>query len=214
MFSLDQYRAAKERAALIDRSAQGKISVTGSDRASFLHALLTNDIARLRPGTGTYSAYLTPQGRMISDMRVVENGTEILLDVEPTVSEPLADRLDKLVFSEDVQVRNVTAAFAEFGVHGPLAPYVLETALGTPAARLHSLGQYDNVAAPGSGITIVRDDAFGVMGFDVYAPNEEDARVFAALTGAGAVPITAETAEALRIEAGRPRFAADMDADT
>ena len=74
MFSLDQYTAAHERAALVDRSAQGKLALTGADRASFLHALLTNDIARLTAGAGTYAAYLTPQGRMISDMRVVETG--------------------------------------------------------------------------------------------------------------------------------------------
>ena len=53
MFSLDQYTAAKERAAIVDRSAQGKIALAGADRASFLHALLTNDIARLTPGTGS-----------------------------------------------------------------------------------------------------------------------------------------------------------------
>src|SRR6266576_4210402 len=110
MFSLDQYAAAKEGVALIDRSSQGKIALTGADRASFLHALLTNDIARLTPGTGTYAAYLTPQGRMISDMRVVETGPEMLLDVEPSVGDSLAERLDKLIFSEDVQVTNVSRA--------------------------------------------------------------------------------------------------------
>src|SRR5437016_11681565 len=104
MFLLDQYTAAHNAAILIDRAAQGKISLTGADRRSFLHALLTNDIARLTPGTGCYSAYLTPQGRMISDMRVVDTGDEMLLDVEGPVARPLAERLDKLIFSEDVRI--------------------------------------------------------------------------------------------------------------
>jgi aminomethyltransferase len=56
MFSLDEYNAAREGAALLDRSTAGKISLTGADRASFLHALLTNDIAGLTPGAGTYAA--------------------------------------------------------------------------------------------------------------------------------------------------------------
>ena len=147
MFSLDQYTAAHERAVLIDRSTQGKIALTGADRASFLHALLTNDIARLAAGTGTYAAYLTPQGRMISDMRVVESGPEMLIDVEPPVGDALAERLDKLIFSEDVQVKNVTGELAEIGVHGPLSAKTLESALGVPAARLESLAEYDNVRA-------------------------------------------------------------------
>src|SRR5437868_1239132 len=101
--SSDQYTAAREGAAFIDRSNRGKIALTGADRAAFLHALLTNDIARLTPGTGAYSAYLTPQGRMISDLRVEETGPEMLLDVEPSVGDALAQRLDSLIFSEDVQ---------------------------------------------------------------------------------------------------------------
>src|SRR5204863_6844637 len=40
------------------------------------------------------------------------------------------------------------------------------------------------------------------------------ARLRDALMNAGAIPVNEETAEALRIEAGRPRFAVDMDTDT
>ena len=82
MFSLDQYHAAHHSAVLVDRSSQGTIALTGIDRASFLHALLTNDIAGLPMGQGVYAAYLTPQGRMISDMRVIETGNRMLLNVE------------------------------------------------------------------------------------------------------------------------------------
>src|SRR5213078_2328140 len=104
--------------------------VTGADRASFLHALLTNDIARLTPGTGCYSAYLTPQGRMVSDMRVIETGDQILLGVEGPVAASLAERLDKLIFSEEVQVKDVTGELAELGVNGPAAAAALERITG------------------------------------------------------------------------------------
>jgi folate-binding protein YgfZ len=214
MFSADQYTAVRERAALIDRSSRGKISLTGSDRAGFLHALLTNDIARLTPGTGTYAAYLTPQGRMISDMRVVEAGEELLLDVESSVVHSLAERLNKLIFSEDVQVKDVTLDFGQIGLHGPLASNVLEAATGIPAARLQSLSPYDNVRPPRSAVTIIRDDFFGVMGFDVYVPAAQSEGFARSLEQAGAISISEETAEVLRIEAGRPRFGIDMDTET
>jgi tRNA-modifying protein YgfZ len=214
MFSLEQYKAAREGAAIIDRSARGRISLTGADRASFLHSLLTNDIARLTPGTGTYAAYLTPQGRMISDMRVVECGNEILLDVEPSVGDSLSQRLDALIFSEDVQVRNVTRELAEVGVHGPRAAALLEGAMGIPAARLQALSEYDNVRAPGSPVTVIRDESLGVIGFDVCLPAADAARLLESLARAGAVALHEEAAETLRIEAGRPKFGVDMDTDT
>jgi tRNA-modifying protein YgfZ len=219
MFSLDKYAAAHHGAILIDRSAQGKILVTGADRAAFLHALLTNDIARLTPGTGCYAAYLTPQGRMISDMRVIETGDRMLLGVEGMVVASLTDRLDKLIFSEDVQVRNVTAELAELAVHGPAAAAVLERITGVPADRLQSMADYDNITAqliqaPRPELTIVRDDSLGMPGFATYASPDGAAHVAAGLQEAGAIDCDEATAEVLRIEAGRPRFGVDMDTET
>ena len=49
--------------------------LTGADRRAYLQGLLTNDIEALTPGTGCYAALLTAQGRMMTDMRVIELGT-------------------------------------------------------------------------------------------------------------------------------------------
>jgi folate-binding protein YgfZ len=210
MSSLDQYQAARTSAVVIDRSARGKIALTGGDRISFLHALFTNDIAQLKKGTGVYSAYLTPQGRMISDMRVVETGDALVLDVEESVAAPLAQRLDKLIFTEDVQVKNVTNDFALFGVHGPTAAQVIESATAVPVSSLAH--QYDNLRQ--AELTIVRDDAFGVSGFDMYVDRSGAASLREQLLAAGAMAADDATAEVLRIEAGRPKFGADMDTET
>jgi folate-binding protein YgfZ len=212
MFSLDQYTAAHTGSIIVDRSGQGKVVITGTDRLSFLHALLTNDIARLAKGTGTYSAYLTPQGRMISDMRVIETGDRIVLDVEGAVAAPLAERFDKLIFAEDVQVQNVSDELAEIGVHGPSAADVVERATGISVARLEN--QYDNIGSLAGPITLVRDDSLGLRGFDLYVPRQGANHLRAKLADAGAMEASPETAELLRIEAGRPRFGIDMDTET
>lgn len=218
MFSLDQYTSAHSGSIIVDRSAQGKVAITGADRLSFLHALLTNDVARLTKGTGTYSAYLTPQGRMISDMRVIETGDRVLLDVEGAVAVPLAERFEKLIFSEDVQVQNLSDELAEIGVHGPSAADAVERATGINAARLEN--QHDNISATGWGpalagpITLVRDDSLGLTGFDLYIARADADQVRAKLVDAGAMEASKETAELLRIEAGRPRFGIDMDTET
>ena len=209
MFSVDQYNAARNSAALIERSSQGTVALTGADRASFLHALLTNDIAALKQGQGVYAAYLTPQGRMISDMRVIETGSRLLLSVDRDVAAPLAERFDKLIFSEDVQARNAVD-IAVLSVHGPSAARMIQHATGLSVADL--LGQYDNITV--DSLTVVRDDALGVPGFDVYVPAVDRDAIRTKLSEAGAVEASEETAETLRIEAGRPRFGIDMSTDT
>ena len=186
----------------------------GSDRASFLHGLLTNDVAKLTPGTGTYAAYLTPQGRMISDMRVVETGDSILLDVEASVVGTLARKLDSLVFSEDVIIEDISASIAAIGIHGDLAAALLAQVAGTPADALQR--QFDNRQASivGCSILIIRDDYLGLTGFDIYVNAGQARQVRDALLQGGATEVDEATVEALRIEAGRPRFGVDMDAET
>ena len=215
----DQYDAAHRSAILRDGSSTGAVVITGADRRSFLHALLTNDISALAQGSGTYAAYLTPQGRMITDMRVVETGDQILLAVEPSIASALAQRLDQLVFSEDVQVEDRSGELDVIGVHGPAAAAVIESALQVPVAELTR--NYANVSAEvdvGSEtrarVTAVRDDGFGVPGFDVYVPARAAGRIRGNLVESGATPAGEETFESLRLEAGRPRFGIDMTDDT
>ena len=119
MFSLEQYRALREGAGLVNRSDRGRIRLTGKDRRDYLQGLLTNDIAALSAGSGCYACLLTAQGRMIADMYVVETGEAILMDLEADVCGTVAAHLEQFVFSEDVEVADVSASVAQLGVFGP-----------------------------------------------------------------------------------------------
>src|SRR5512143_3723531 len=76
----EEYDALRRGAGFVVRSDRGRIAAVGADRLTYLHAMLTNDVASLRPGAGCYAAYLTPQGRLIADMVVLELGDLTLLD--------------------------------------------------------------------------------------------------------------------------------------
>jgi folate-binding protein YgfZ len=63
-------------------------------------------------------------------------------------------------------------------------------------------------------LTIVRDDSFGVSGFDMYVDRAGAASLREKLLAAGAMTASDATVEVLRVEAGRPKFGADMNTDT
>lgn len=223
MVSADQYQVVRERAALVDRTARGRIVVAGSDRAKYLHAMLTNDIVALKPGTGCYAAYLTPHGRMIADVCVYELGDVCLLDVHPSVKDAVLEQLDRFVFSEDVRLGDVTEAFDCLGVYGPMAARVLAGALGAsdsgtapPAAELGALAPFQNRRAPfdGEPAIIVAAGRSGAAGFEVYIERGRAGDLNQALKRAGAELVDGETMEVVRIEAGIPAFPADMDHET
>ncbi len=122
----------------------------------------------------------------------------------------LAARLDTLIFSEDVQVKDVTEDLAVIGVHGPSAAAMVQRATGLPVAALSN--QFDNVS--NGALTIVRDDALSLVGFEIYVGSSDAAALRAGLAAAGAVELNSDTHETLRIEAGRPRFGTDMTTET
>ena len=213
MFSARVYQAARERSALIDRSDRARLVVSGADRASYLQGLLTNDIVALKPGEGCYAAYLTPQGRMIADMCVYELGDVILLALPRAVKDTVLVKLDQFVFSEDVQIGDVTDTFFITAVVGPDAERILNRVLGDPVASLAEHGNR-RVLFDGHPAIVTRVTDLGEAGYDVYVEQAQAMTLREALATAGVVEADLDTADAIRIEAGIPKFGCDMDEET
>jgi folate-binding protein YgfZ len=208
MTSPDDYTAIHAGAAIGAIAARGQIAVAGPDRGAFLHGLLTNDTASLTPGTGCYAAWLTPQGRMLCDLHVLESGDMILLDVPAAETQHVADRLEQFHFSEDVQIATL-ASLRPVWIHGPAAP-------GMFGADVGEWMQYQNARVEFAGVSVViaRIDQLAVPGVVIYVDAQQEDEVTAALASRGALHATPATLEAARIEAGYPVFGLDMTADT
>lgn len=194
-------------------SRTGRILLTGADRRSYLQGLLTNDIEALHPGTGCYAAMLTAQGRMMTDMRVLELGDSVLLDLPGHVTSAIRDHLDRFVFTEDVTVEDVTAIRGAVGVYGPKALDVL-VAAGTGGGAPAQLFASTHVRIGGVDAILVRADAPGIPGFDIIAKASDLPAIEQALVAAGAERATPADVEVVRIESGRPLFGADIDTST
>jgi aminomethyltransferase len=95
------YRALVESAAWLDLPQRGKLAVRGPDRTRLVHALTTNDIRSLRPGTGCYSFLLNAQGRVIADANVFCLPGQILLDTEPEAGSAVLTQLEQFTIADD-----------------------------------------------------------------------------------------------------------------
>ena len=222
MEAVGGYLAARGSAAVFDRSHRGKVAVAGSDRRTYLHAMLTNDIASLAPGSGCYAAYLTPRGRMIADMRVLEMGDLALLDLDPATTVAVLQGLDQFVFSEDVRLGDVSEAFGKLTVAGPLAARVVSGVVSGSGRQsvtesdLTGWQEYRNARASfrDQMVLVAASQETGESGFDLYVERPHVEALTAALVAAGAMAASHADWEVLRVEAGRPAFGIDMDADT
>ena len=99
---------------LTDRAV---ISLSGPEARDFLQNLVSNDVEKLTPGHGLYSALLSPQGKIGFDFLVVEGDGAILLDVAADGRDALLKKLKLYRLRSRVEV----AARDDHGVYAALS---------------------------------------------------------------------------------------------
>src|SRR5215218_1953891 len=197
-----EYRALTEGCGLVDRAGRGRLALTGADRRTFLHGQVTNDIEALQPGRGLYAALLTHKGKMLTDLRVLDLGDELLLSCERAGLQELFNMIRRYKLGSDVEVHKRTLEMGELSLIGPQARQVTGAeALGPE--------EHDNVPAELAGrpVVLVATD----LGVDVFCDAAATEDVRTALLTAGAAEVTEAAAELVRVESGRPRYGADLD---
>jgi folate-binding protein YgfZ len=207
-----QYRIIATGAGRTVRSGVGRLRFDGKDALSFLQALVSNDVAALAPGQGVYATYLTPQGRMISDLRVYHRGSHLLAAVPAAIAGRLLSTFDAVIFAEDVSVTDVSAGTAQIAVVGGQAASIIARACSIDEGALRALAPLAQLdMADGF---VARTDDPGPPAFELFVQASALDRVGAELGRAGAEPISPEVMEAIRIESGRPAFGMDMTEET
>ena len=204
-----EYRAARAGAALFDRSALGKVRVTGRDRLAFLQGMLTNDVAGLQPGRGVPAAFLDAHGKVTVLLVVYATVDQVLIELPAGLTEKTLQTIDRYLISEKAYFEAVDDAFAILSVQGPTARGVLEGLTGVTL----DLPPYAHteVSIAGGPVRVINRSESPGPGFHCWVPAEHVAAVRSALAGAGAAPAGDETLEVLRIEAGQPWYPRDVD---
>jgi folate-binding protein YgfZ len=199
-----QYRQLREECGLLDNSARGKLIVSGGEAADYLQGQLTNDIEALSPGEGQYAALLDRKGHMQADMRVLlTSPEEIWIDTESEALEPARRHLEMYKIGREVTVVDLTSERAILSLIGPRSVEIAGTAV-LPEFAVET-ASIDGIACQAVGTA---------TGIDLIAKSADAERLRDALAVAGAVEVGPEAAEMVRIEAGTPRFGAEMSAET
>jgi tRNA-modifying protein YgfZ len=192
------YDRLREAAGLVDRSYRGKLRLTGAEAAEYLQGQVTNDVEGLAPGEGCYAALLSHKGKMVADMRVLRGADFLWLDTEPASLPVMLRNAQMFGIGRDVHAQDVTGDYAILSVIGPAARDVLDAA---PPEAEHAWveGEHGMYVATDAGVDVITCAAADADG------------VRAAL---GVESVSADAAECLRIESGRPRLGIDIGSET
>jgi len=118
---------------------RGIIEIAGEEAGKFLHNLVTNDVASLKPGEARFAALLTPQGKILFDFLVFVTGDGgYLLDCPLALAADLqkrlniyklrskltvtnrSDELEAIAFPDESQAPKVEAVAIAADPRGPL----------------------------------------------------------------------------------------------
>ncbi len=211
-----EYAALTESAGIFDLSFRGRLCLTGADNVRFLHGQVTNNVKALKMGQGCYAAVVNAKGKLEGDLNVYRMPAPLWLDFEPGLSEVIIKRFDKFIIADDVQVVEVSRHYGLLSVQGICAEQLI-TRLGLVAEIPSAAMSFTTLEVPGLGECHLMNMArTGSSGFDWFVPASSlKPAMEKLLTAAKAVNGRLcgwQAMEFARIEAGIPRFGADMDA--
>jgi folate-binding protein YgfZ len=162
-----EQRSLADGKGFVDLSHRGVVTVSGEERLSWLHLLLTQHVTDLSPGQATEALILTAHGHIEHALYLVDDGETVWAHVEPGTREALIGYLESMKFFYKAEVADRTDDFAV--VHLPAGSIaevpegvvVRETAHGRdlflPRADLESFG-----AAAGPAVGILAYEALRV----------------------------------------------------
>ncbi len=205
-----EWSALRGNAGLIDGHCADLLRLNGGDRATFLQGMITNDILKTPVGAGVYAALLTIQGRIVSDMRVLQLADEIWLDLPPGAAPIVRAALEKYIIADDVEFAEDEAWRPLLSIEGPKAARVVVAVLGESFDDLAPLAHREGLFE-GHVVRVVAAARSGAAGFVVFGAPEMRGDLWARCCAAGADPVGAEALNVLRIEAGIPWLGVDID---
>ncbi|WP_445612693.1 glycine cleavage system aminomethyltransferase GcvT [Geobacillus sp. YF-1] len=212
----EEHEAVRTRAGLFDVSHMGEIAVRGRGSLAFLQKLMTNDVAKLRPGRAQYALMCYEDGGTVDDLLIYQKGEDdYLLVVNAANTEN-----DFAWLSEhaegDVELEDVSAETAQLALQGPAAERVLQTLTDFDLTALRPFSFADGVEVAGVKALVSRTGYTGEDGFELYCRAEDAAALWEAILDAGArdgvLPCGLGARDTLRFEACLPLYGQELSA--
>ncbi len=206
----NEWGAVRQRCGLLDARFRGLLRMTGSDRVTFLQGMLSNDVARLKDGEGTYAAVLTQQGKVVSDLRVYLLADEVWLDVPAARAAAVRESLERYIIADDAEFAADDSWAPLVAVEGPQADRVLLAVTGEAVTDLPAFAHRE-LTFDGTRIRAVAATHTGENGYLLCGSPAAGPSLWEYCRTAGAEPVGMEALDVLRIEAGIPWYGRDMD---
>ena len=194
-----EQRSLFEGVAVCLMDPAGIICVSGVDRLTWLHSLLSQNLKNLKPGESSEALLLDPQGHIEQQIKIIDDGETTWLLVNKENTQSLLDWLSKMIFRMKVELTDRSADFVFVGATKPKP----ELSVVSNSQPLVWQDGWPGVT-PGGYRYSTREVNYTWFEHLVEASKVDNVLGQASLAGTMA-------ADALRVAAGRPLAASEID---
>ena len=212
---LEEHDVVRTRCGLFDVSHMGEVTVKGPAALELLQRATCNDVSKLEDGRAQYNGLLYPTAGFVDDILIYRNSAEdyfVVVNAANTDKdyEWMADCANGM----DVEVKNVSADYAQLALQGPNAERILQpmTDVNLSAIKYY---RFDIGKVDGAPAIVSRTGYTGEDGFEVYVAPSEAPRIWRKFLGTGEVhPCGLGARDTLRLEAKMALYGNDIDETT
>ncbi|HEY9672191.1 MAG TPA: folate-binding protein [Waterburya sp.] len=197
-------QAVRQGVALVDLSHWGLLKISGDERLRYLHNQSTNDFQQLKPGQGCDTVFVTSTARTIDLTTAYVTENAVLLLVSPNRRQQLMAWLDRYIFPMDrVELKDVSSENATFSLIGPESAALLQK-MSDELTLEEDYGSHTELVLDGLKVRVAIGNGLALPGYTLIVSASNAAKLWQALTQAGAIPMGDRVWEQLRIQQGRP----------
>jgi aminomethyltransferase len=211
---LDEHEAVRTRVGVFDVSHMGEITVKGAQAQELLQRSTCNDVTKLDQGRIHYNGLLYPNGGFVDDILIYQNTpSDFFVVVNASNTEKDFEWLQQAAQGLDVEVKNVSADYAQLAVQGPEAERLLQPMTDVALADIKYY-RFATGSVQGVPAIVSRTGYTGEDGFEIYLAPEHAPGVLRKLVDAGAKPCGLGARDTLRLEAKMALYGNDIDHTT
>jgi glycine cleavage system T protein len=196
-----EHHAIRNDVGVWDASPLRKWQFDGPDAMRAADRIFTNDMLSMVPGQVRYAPFCDENGKMVGDGTVFKIGDDTCIAITALDSD--LEHFEMVVDGMDVEISARTRATPHVGINGPRSRELLQ---GLTDADLSSLRYFrfltEMADVGGVPCWISRTGYSGELGFELFCSPDGAEQLWAALTGAGAMPYGLAAVETIRIESG------------
>lgn len=211
-----EHNAVRNAAGIFDVSHMGQIMISGPKVQDFLNFVSTNNLNKMTIGKAQYGLVLNPQGGVIDDIinyKISDDKFFVCVNAS-NADEDYAWFLKQAKENgyQDLEIQNLSTAYAQIAVQGPLAMKVLGQYFGENVSTLKRFSFVIEDAFSKSGVPclVARTGYSGEDGCEIFLPVENGEKVWRGLFDAAKAaqvelaPCGLGARDTLRLEACLP----------